>query len=83
MVNAPVYLHHRYPPNHRDIWGFGVHGMRLRETLERILPFMGERRARKIIDVLSMPTWGFSDTLNRRAANARAAKQRRVNEEAA
>lgn len=37
-------------------------GVRARATMEAVLPYLGVRRARRVVDLLAMPTWGFVDS---------------------
>ena len=46
-----------------------VHGMRARQVMELILPYMGKRRAKTIIEKLKLPSWGFQPKGSSRKLN--------------
>jgi len=46
----------------KQLFRVHVSGERARRVMETVLPFMGERRARRIQELLSFSNWGFPDS---------------------
>ena len=46
----------------KPAWQLCLSGYRARRVMEEILPYMGVRRAEKIMTILSKPHWGWKGT---------------------
>jgi hypothetical protein len=64
MAEVTTKLLNKYRPafNRKPMYFARVSGTRARQVMERILPYLGERRAERVIRLLSIGTWGFTDS---------------------
>lgn len=71
LVESRISVLKEAPPRQKTAYAVQVSGVRARQLMEKILPLMHTRRAKKIIEILIVPTWGFPDSSKDAARSAR------------
>jgi hypothetical protein len=80
LMKGEIKVHVDLRPNHQIHYYCVVSGIRARELMTAVLPYMGKRRSAAITALLAKPNWGYLDSQSSAAIRANRSR-RALNEE--